>query len=89
MLLTVDSNSATGPDLIENAETLDGIADSTFDRWRCDPPYNLQTAKSMYGNSSVPNIMKLLKAGARVCPAKIVIIFTTRSKELSDVPKRS
>jgi hypothetical protein len=73
---TVDINPDTKPTMICNAETLEGIADNTFSRWRADPPYNLQTAKSMYGNESVPNTLKLLKAGARVCkPGSLLFLL--------------
>ena len=72
---TVDINPDTNPDLVCNAETLEGIADNTFDRWRCDPPYNIQTAKSMYGSESVPSTMKLLKAGVRVCKSKSLLFL--------------
>jgi hypothetical protein len=63
----VDINPATNPDLVCDGQTLNGIADSTFDRWRCDPPYSLRNAKNMYGCNELPNTGKLLKAGARVC----------------------
>ena len=63
---TVDSNEATNPDLVADAQTLEGIKDSTFSRFRGDPPYNEDTAMSMYG-TQVPRTSQLLKAGARVC----------------------
>ena len=44
---TVDINPDTKPSMVCNAETLEGIADNNFNRWRCDPPYNLRTARSM------------------------------------------
>ena len=44
-----------------------GIDDNTFNRWRCDPPYSLRTAKKMYNCNELPNTGKLLKAGDRVC----------------------
>jgi hypothetical protein len=84
---TVDINPATNPDLVCNAETLDGIADNTFDRWRCDPPYNLQTAKSMYGNGSVPSSIKLLKAGARVCKPGSLLFLLLGPKNYQICPK--
>ncbi len=37
---TVDINPDCTPDLVTNGETLEGIADNQFNRWRCDPPYN-------------------------------------------------
>ena len=63
---TVDINPDCKPDLVTNGETLEGIADNEFDRWRCDPPYNEDTAFKMYG-TKLPKTSELLKAGARVC----------------------
>jgi hypothetical protein len=63
---TVDINPDCKPDLVTSGETLEGIADNEFDRWRCDPPYNELTASSMYG-TELPSTAKLLQAGARVC----------------------
>jgi hypothetical protein len=63
---TVDINPDTEPDLIADGQKLDGIPNSKFSRWRCDPPYNARTAKSMYG-TDLPRTIELLKAGARVC----------------------
>jgi hypothetical protein len=51
---------------VEDAQTLDGISDNKFDMWRCDPPYNQNTAQKMYG-TNLPITGELLKAGARVC----------------------
>jgi hypothetical protein len=63
---TVDINPHCKPDLVTDGETLEGISENEFDRWRCDPPYNKQTAMEMYG-TELPNTAKLLQAGARVC----------------------
>lgn len=63
---TVDINPETKPDLTGDAQTLEGIPDSKFNRWRCDPPYNQRTAQKMYG-TDLPITGELLKAGARVC----------------------
>ena len=57
---TVDINPKTKPDLVEDAQTLDGISDNKFDRWRCDPPYNQNTAQKMYG-TNLPITGELLK----------------------------
>ncbi|MDP9288115.1 MAG: hypothetical protein M3P08_07950 [Thermoproteota archaeon] len=63
---TVDINPETNPDLVDDVQMLSSIPDNTFNRWRCDPPYSVKTAKQMYGtNLSSP--IKLLRAGARVC----------------------
>jgi len=63
---TVDINPDTEPDLVVDGQKLDGIPNSKFSRWRCDPPYNTRTAKEMYG-TDLPRTIELLKAGARVC----------------------
>jgi hypothetical protein len=63
---TVDINPDTNPDSVDDAQQLSFIADNSFNRWRADPPYNEDTALSMY-NTSLPNTAKLLAAGARVC----------------------
>jgi hypothetical protein len=62
----VDINPDTKPNLISDGQKLSGIPDGKFSRWRCDPPYNLQTAKLMYC-TDLPNTISLLNAGARVC----------------------
>jgi hypothetical protein len=62
---TVDVNANTNPDLVADAQTLKGIPDNSFNRWRADPPYNEATAEDMY-NTKLPNTGKLLTAGARV-----------------------
>lgn len=63
---TVDINPDFKPDLVTNGKTLGGVPSNEFDRWRCDPPYNEDTARKMYG-TSLPSTAKLLQAGARVC----------------------
>lgn len=63
---TVDINPDCKPDLVTNGETLEGLPSNEFERWRCDPPYNEDTAKKMYG-TKLPKTIELLKAGARVC----------------------
>lgn len=62
---TVDINPEHKPDLVVDGQTLEGIRENSFSRWRCDPPYNDKTAKGMY-STELPNVSKLLKAGARV-----------------------
>jgi hypothetical protein len=71
---TVDINPETKPDLIEDAQTLEGISDNKFNRWRCDPPYNQDTAQKMYG-TNLPVTTNLLKAGARVCKVGSVMFL--------------
>jgi len=63
---TVDINPETKPDLVADGQKLDGIPNNIFNRWRCDPPYNPETAKKMY-RTGLPVTGELLKAGARVC----------------------
>jgi hypothetical protein len=63
---TVDINPDCKPDLVTNGETLEGLPSNEFERWRCDPPYNKNTAKKMYG-TELPKTIELLTAGARVC----------------------
>ena len=63
---TVDINPETKPDLVADGQKLDGIPNNRFNRWRCDPPYNTETAKKMY-RTGLPVTGELLKAGARVC----------------------
>ena len=65
---TVDINPDSNPDCVADGQNLDVIPNGKFHRWRCDPPYNARTAKEMYG-TDLPNTIKLLKAGARVCKA--------------------
>jgi hypothetical protein len=62
---SVDINPETKPDLVSDGESLASISDGMFNRWRCDPPYNAQTARDMYG-TELPQTGKLLKSGARV-----------------------
>jgi hypothetical protein len=63
---TVDINPDTRPSLVDDGQELYKIAGAQFDRWRCDPPYNLTTAEKMYG-TGLPSTRRLLNAGARVC----------------------
>ena len=45
---TVDINPDTKPDLVDDGQVLQHVPDNKFDRWRCDPPYNQDTARKMY-----------------------------------------
>ncbi|MPZ06039.1 MAG: hypothetical protein GEU26_06410 [Nitrososphaeraceae archaeon] len=63
---TVDINPDTKPDLVTDGQELYEIPNDIFCRWRCDPPYNVNTAEKMY-RTKLPNTQKLLKADARVC----------------------
>ena len=63
---TVDINPKTNPCIVDDGQTLVKIPNNTFSRWRCDPPYNADTAKKMYG-TDLPKPIRLLEAGARIC----------------------
>jgi hypothetical protein len=63
---TVDINPKTNPQVVDDGQTLAKIPSATFNRWRCDPPYNKDTARKMYG-TDLPKSIRLLEAGARVC----------------------
>ena len=71
---TVDINPAHEPNLVSNAETLEGIENNSFSRYRVDPPYSEYCARKMY-NTGLPSISKLLKAGARVCKPKALMFL--------------
>lgn len=63
---TVDINPAFNPSAVTKGEVLAGVPTNHFNRWRSDPPYNDDTAESMY-KTDLPKPIDLLKAGARVC----------------------
>ncbi|MGC2427098.1 MAG: hypothetical protein WA421_08685, partial [Nitrososphaeraceae archaeon] len=46
---TVDINPHLNPDYVADAQRLEGIPNGVFIRWGGDPPYNLNTARKMYG----------------------------------------
>ena len=64
-IVTVDINPDHNPDIVDDAQVLSKVESNRFNRWRCDPPYNHDTAKKMY-NTELPETSKLLTAGARV-----------------------
>lgn len=57
---TVDINPDTKPVLVDDGQTLDSIPSFKFSRWRCDPPYNINTAKTMYG-TDLPCLSNFLR----------------------------
>ncbi len=63
---TVDINPSFQPSLVTDGQKLCGVPSQSFNRWRCDPPYNEKTAKLMY-QTTLPSLYGLLKAGSRVC----------------------
>ena len=72
---TVDINSHLNPDYVADSQILDGIPNGVFNRWMGDPPYNLSTAKNMYG-TELPSPIRLLEAGARVCkPGSLMFLL--------------
>lgn len=83
---TVDINPANEPDNVDDGQVLSSISDNTFNRWRCDPPYNTNTAKNMYG-TSLPNTMKLLQAGARVIKPGSMMFLLLGPQNYSICPK--
>lgn len=48
---TVDVNPKFNPSFVTDGQTLAGIENNRFKRWRCDPPYNEATAYKMYVSS--------------------------------------
>ncbi|MFZ0894042.1 MAG: hypothetical protein WAZ77_06020 [Candidatus Nitrosopolaris sp.] len=83
---TVDVKSATNPDLVADGQTLSSIPSNSFNRWRCDPPYNVASAKSMYG-TDLPTPMKLLQAGARICKIRSLMFLLLGPKNYQMCPQ--
>jgi hypothetical protein len=73
-VFTVDINPDMNPDVVDDGQELSQVEDNSFDRYRCDPPYNAMTALEMY-NTSMPDTGKLLAAGARVCKANALLFL--------------
>jgi hypothetical protein len=73
-ITTVDINPDNKPKIVDDAQVLSKVKSDIFDRWRCDPPYNEETAKRMYG-SKLPSTLKMLEAGARVCKANSLMFL--------------
>ena len=71
---TVDINPKTNPRIVDDAQTLAKIPNDTFSRWRCDPPYNENTSRKMYG-TDLPKPIRLLEAGARVCKIQSLLFL--------------
>jgi hypothetical protein len=84
---TVDINPEYKPDLVADGQILEGVADNSFSRWRSDPPYNEKTAKEMYG-TELPNVIKLLKAGARVVkPGSLMFLLCSQNVQSGAIGK--
>jgi hypothetical protein len=83
---TVDINPATEPDLVDDGQMLSSISNSKFNRWRCNPPYNVKTAKEMYG-TNLPSPIKLLQADARVCKVGSLMLLLLGPQNYQRHPK--
>jgi hypothetical protein len=70
---------------LTDGQTLSFIPDNTFNRWRCDPPYNVETAREMY-DTALPETAKLLKAGARVCKVGSLLFLLLGPKNYQICP---
>jgi hypothetical protein len=76
---TVDTNPECNPDLVADGQDLSEIPDNSFDRWRCESPYNEKTAAKMY-NTKLPELGKLLTAGARVIkPGSLMFLLCSQN----------
>jgi hypothetical protein len=82
----VDINPLAKPDLVEDGQALYGISNHKFNRWRCDPPYNINTVKKMY-QTSLPTLIKLLQAGARVCKVGPLMFLLLGPQNYQPTPK--
>ena len=45
--VAVDVNPETNPDLVDDGQMLSSVPNNRFNRWRCDPPYNVKTARDV------------------------------------------
>ena len=82
----VDINPKTNPDLVDDGQILSSIPNNKFDRCRCDPPYNAQTARGMYA-TELPSPIKLLNAATRVCKVGSLIFLLLGPKNYQWHPK--
>lgn len=77
--ITVDINPNCKPDIVGDGQNLSCIRDNSFARWRCDPPYNEDTAAKMY-NTKLLNLGKLLKAGSQVVrPGSLMFLLCSQN----------
>lgn len=79
---TVDINPKINPCLVDDGQTLVKIPNNTFRRWRCDPPYNADTARKMYG-TDLPKPIRLLEAGVRVSKKYSLLFLLLAPRKLS------
>jgi hypothetical protein len=61
-VFTVDINPKINPRIVDDGQTLAKVPSDSFNRWRCDPPYNENSARKMYG-TGLPKPIRLLEAG--------------------------
>ena len=85
-IVTVDINPDHNPTIVDDAQVLSKVESNRFNRWRCDPPYNEETARRMYG-TKVPDTLKMLEAGARVCKAKSLMFLLLGPQNNQQCPK--
>ena len=79
---TVDINPECDPNFVDDGQTLEKIPDEVFDRWYCDPPYNIKTATGPY-NTKLPKNNLLLKAGARVIkPGSLMFLLCSQNYQI-------
>jgi len=83
---TVDVNPDFQPSIVGDAQILAGVPNGRFHRWRCDPPYNPDTAKKMYG-TDLPNFKCLVEAGARVCKVGSLLFLLLGPDNYQHVPE--
>jgi hypothetical protein len=77
--VTVDINPECKPDLVADGQDLKCIKENAFSRWRCDPPYNEDTASKMY-DTKLPSLGKLLKAGSQVVrPGSLMFLLCSQN----------
>jgi hypothetical protein len=84
---TVDINPKYKPDLVADGQDLAAIQANSFNRWRCDPPYNEVTAKEMY-RCKLPSLYKLLEAGGRVLkPGSLMFLLCSQNVQSGTIGK--
>lgn len=85
-MITVDINPEYKPDIVADAQDLrQKVGPNGFRRWKCDPPYNARTAKAMY-DTDLPNPIKLLKEGCRVCKPGALLFLLLGPKNYQPCP---
>jgi hypothetical protein len=82
---TIDINPDKNPRYCLDGQKLPESWSNSYDRWRCDPPYNEENARKMYG-TAMPSISQLLAEGARVTKPK-GLLFLLLDKFRQACPK--